>query len=158
MHGDSFQRKLAIVKNGVTPTSDKPKRSTPASYAGRSSVPNKSQRSRSMSVSPERVRVRGRSPAFNALATTLKALLLLLYHMTSSSKIEYVTKSAKHENAKDFGDSERCAFTPMDVSVEVGNRHQGLKCFEPSTTMAGSSGLKNNVTEVIVIVPFCHFD
>ncbi|WOK95014.1 villin-4 isoform X1 [Canna indica] len=72
MHGDSFQRKLAIVKNGVTPTSDKPKRRTPASYAGRSSVPDKSQRSRSMSFSPERVRVRGRSPAFNALAATFE--------------------------------------------------------------------------------------
>ncbi|XP_077214981.1 villin-4-like [Tasmannia lanceolata] len=72
MHGNSFQRKLAIVKNGVTPTSDKPKRRAPASHAGRSSVPDKSQRSRSMSFSPDRVRVRGRSPAFNALAATFE--------------------------------------------------------------------------------------
>eukprot|EP00262_Sarcandra_glabra_P008787 TRINITY_DN2252_c1_g2_i1.p1 TRINITY_DN2252_c1_g2~~TRINITY_DN2252_c1_g2_i1.p1 ORF type:complete len:320 (+),score=56.97 TRINITY_DN2252_c1_g2_i1:107-961(+) len=72
MHGNSFQRKLAIVKNGVTPTLDKPKRRTPASYGGRSSVPDKSQRSRSMSFSPDRVRVRGRSPAFNALAATFE--------------------------------------------------------------------------------------
>ncbi|KAJ8634576.1 hypothetical protein MRB53_008843 [Persea americana] len=73
MHGNSFQRKLAILKNGVTPTLDKPKRRTPTSYAGRSSVPDKSQRSsRSMSFSPDRVRVRGRSPAFNALAATFE--------------------------------------------------------------------------------------
>ncbi|KAK9099863.1 hypothetical protein Scep_023293 [Stephania cephalantha] len=72
MHGNSFQRKLAVVKNGVTPQQDKPKRRTPVSYGGRSSVPDKSQRSRSMSFSPERVRVRGRSPAFNALAATFE--------------------------------------------------------------------------------------
>ncbi|XP_008781818.1 villin-5-like [Phoenix dactylifera] len=72
MHGNSFQRKLAMVKNGVTPTLDKPKRRTPTSYGGRSSVPDKSQRSRSMSFSPDRVRVRGRSPAFNALAANFE--------------------------------------------------------------------------------------
>ena len=33
---------------------------------------DKSQRSRSMSFSPDRVRVRGRSPAFNALAATFE--------------------------------------------------------------------------------------
>ncbi|KAE8673591.1 Villin-4 [Hibiscus syriacus] len=69
MHGNSFQRKLIIVKTGGTPAIDKPKRRTPVSHGGRSSsVPDRSQRSRSMSFSPERVRVRGRSPAFNALA------------------------------------------------------------------------------------------
>ncbi|KAK1317424.1 Villin-4 [Acorus calamus] len=72
MHGNSFQRRLSIVKNGVTPTLDKPKRRTPTSYSGRSSVPDKSQRSRSMSFSPDRVRVRGRSPAFNALAAAFE--------------------------------------------------------------------------------------
>ncbi|XP_010265407.1 PREDICTED: villin-4-like isoform X2 [Nelumbo nucifera] len=72
MHGNSFQRKLAIVKNGLTPTLDKPKRRTPVSYGGRSSVTEKSQRSRSMSFSPDRVRVRGRSPAFNALAANFE--------------------------------------------------------------------------------------
>nr|CAD1840268.1 unnamed protein product [Ananas comosus var. bracteatus] len=72
MHGNSFQRKLSIVKNGVTPTTDKPKRRTQTSHTGRSSVPEKSQRSRSMSFSPERVRVRGRSPAFNALAANFE--------------------------------------------------------------------------------------
>ncbi|KAF7838016.1 villin-4 [Senna tora] len=73
MLGNSFQRKLTIVKNGGTPTVDKPKRRTPASYGGRSSsVPDKSQRSRSMSFSPDRVRVRGRSPAFNALAAAFE--------------------------------------------------------------------------------------
>ncbi|KAA8522743.1 hypothetical protein F0562_009095 [Nyssa sinensis] len=73
MHGNSFQRKLAIVKNGRTPTLDKPKRRTPVSYGGRSAVPEKSQRSRSVSFSPDRVRVRGRSPAFNALAATFES-------------------------------------------------------------------------------------
>ncbi|XP_057978929.1 villin-4-like [Malania oleifera] len=72
MHGNSFQRKLAMVKNGGAPTIDKPKRRTPVSYGGRSSVPDKSQRSRSMSFSPDRVRVRGRSPAFNALAANFE--------------------------------------------------------------------------------------
>ncbi|KAH6772256.1 villin 4 [Perilla frutescens var. frutescens] len=72
MHGNSFQRKLAILKHGGTPVMDKPKRRTPVSYGGRSAVPDKSQRSRSMSFSPDRVRVRGRSPAFNALAATFE--------------------------------------------------------------------------------------
>ncbi|KAF1891209.1 hypothetical protein Lal_00001351 [Lupinus albus] len=74
MLGNSFQRKLTILKNGSTPISDKPKRRNPVSYGGRSSsVPDKSQRSsRSISVSPDRVRVRGRSPAFNALAATFE--------------------------------------------------------------------------------------
>ncbi|GLT28606.1 hypothetical protein SLA2020_035260 [Shorea laevis] len=71
--GNSFERKLAIVKNGSTPIVDRPKRRTPATYGGRSSsVPEKSQRSRSMSFSPDRVRVRGRSPAFNALAANFE--------------------------------------------------------------------------------------
>ncbi|KAK4785089.1 hypothetical protein SAY86_001778 [Trapa natans] len=73
LHGNSFQRKLTMVKHGVTQIVDKPKRRTPVSYGGRSSVPDKSsQRSRSMSFSPERVRVRGRSPAFNALAANFE--------------------------------------------------------------------------------------
>lgn len=51
----------------------KPKRRTPTSLGGRSSVPEKSQRSRSVSsFSPDRVRVRGRSPAFNALAANFE--------------------------------------------------------------------------------------
>lgn len=41
-------------------------------HGGRSSVPDKSQRSRSMSFSPEKARLRGRSPAFNALAATFE--------------------------------------------------------------------------------------
>ncbi|XP_063946445.1 villin-4-like [Daucus carota subsp. sativus] len=73
MHGNSFQRKLAVVKNGGTPLLDKPKRRTPVSYGGRSAaLPEISQRSRSVSFSPERVRVRGRSPAFNALAAAFE--------------------------------------------------------------------------------------
>ncbi|KAK4775020.1 hypothetical protein SAY86_009955 [Trapa natans] len=55
------------------PAGEKPKRRTPVSYGGRSSVPDKSsQRSRSMSFSPERVRVRGRSLDFNALAANFE--------------------------------------------------------------------------------------
>lgn len=54
----------------------KPKRRVraPVSYGGgRSAAPtDKSQRARSMSFSPDRVRVRGRSPAFNALASTFE--------------------------------------------------------------------------------------
>ncbi|RCV22068.1 hypothetical protein SETIT_4G190500v2 [Setaria italica] len=73
MHGNSFERKLSIVKDGVKPRADKPKRrTTTSSHTGRSSVPDKSQRSRSMSFSPDRVRVRGRSPAFNALAANFE--------------------------------------------------------------------------------------
>uniref|UniRef100_A0A7N0ZUL5 HP domain-containing protein n=1 Tax=Kalanchoe fedtschenkoi TaxID=63787 RepID=A0A7N0ZUL5_KALFE len=74
MQGNSFQRKLAIIKNGGTPVETKPKRRTPVYSSGRSgaSVPEKSQRSRSMTFSPDRVRVRGRSPAFNALAATFE--------------------------------------------------------------------------------------
>ncbi|XP_074280873.1 villin-4-like isoform X2 [Silene latifolia] len=72
IHGNSFERKLALLKNGGTPPIDKPKRRASVSYGGRSSVPDKSQRSRSMSFSPDRVRVRGRSPAFNALAATFE--------------------------------------------------------------------------------------
>ncbi|KAL5739723.1 hypothetical protein ACOSP7_028615 [Xanthoceras sorbifolium] len=50
----------------------KPKRRIPVSYGGRSSVPDKSQRSRSMSFSPDRVRVRDKYPAFNAIAATFE--------------------------------------------------------------------------------------
>lgn len=64
---------MAICTNSIGLSSQKPKRRAPASYGGRSSVPtDKSQRSRSMSFSPDRVRVRGRSPAFNALAATFE--------------------------------------------------------------------------------------
>ncbi|KAK4792114.1 hypothetical protein SAY86_022549 [Trapa natans] len=73
MHGNSFQRKLTIVKHDGIPIVDKTKRRIPASHGGRSIMPEKSsQRSRSVSFSPERVRVRGRSPAFNALAANFE--------------------------------------------------------------------------------------
>ncbi|KOM28975.1 hypothetical protein LR48_Vigan627s002400 [Vigna angularis] len=73
MLGNSFQRKLAILKNGGAALVLKHKRRASVSYGGRSGgVPDKSQRSRSMSVSPDRVRVRGRSPAFNALAANFE--------------------------------------------------------------------------------------
>ncbi|KAJ0246069.1 Villin-5 [Hirschfeldia incana] len=72
MHGNSFQKKLAILTNKGQPVLDKPKRRVPV-YSSRSSVPEKSQpRSRNMSSTPDRARVRGRSPAFNALAATFE--------------------------------------------------------------------------------------
>ncbi|PNT75387.1 hypothetical protein BRADI_1g31417v3 [Brachypodium distachyon] len=72
LHGNSFERRLSIVKDGLKPRRDKPKRRpTTSSHTGRSSVPDKSQR-RSASFSPDRVRVRGRSPAFNALAANFE--------------------------------------------------------------------------------------
>nr|XP_043620147.1 villin-4-like isoform X1 [Erigeron canadensis]XP_043620148.1 villin-4-like isoform X2 [Erigeron canadensis] len=73
MHGNSFQRKLSIIKNGGRPTlNNKPKRRAPVSHERRSVTNEKPQRSRSVSFSPDRVRVRGRSPAFNALASTFE--------------------------------------------------------------------------------------
>ncbi|KMZ55951.1 Villin-3 [Zostera marina] len=73
MHGNSFERKLDIIKYGVTPTLDKPKRRVPASYGGRSVASiEKSFHTRSMSFNSERTRVRGRSPAFNALAANFE--------------------------------------------------------------------------------------
>ncbi|CAA2955976.1 villin-4-like [Olea europaea subsp. europaea] len=72
MHGNSFQRKLAILKNGATALLEKPRRRVIPISSGRSAAPEKSQRSRSVSFSPDRVRVRGRSPAFNALAATFE--------------------------------------------------------------------------------------
>ncbi|KAJ0701224.1 putative villin headpiece, villin/Gelsolin, ADF-H/Gelsolin-like domain superfamily [Helianthus annuus] len=57
MHGNSFQRRLSIIKDGA-----------PVSFGGRSAS-EKPQRSRSVSCSSDRPRARGRSPAFNALAS-----------------------------------------------------------------------------------------
>ncbi|KAK9115526.1 hypothetical protein Sjap_014473 [Stephania japonica] len=52
--------------------STKHERRTPVSYGGSCSVSDKLQRSQSKSYSPERVRVRGRSPALNALAANFE--------------------------------------------------------------------------------------
>uniref|UniRef100_A0ACD5UV88 Uncharacterized protein n=2 Tax=Avena sativa TaxID=4498 RepID=A0ACD5UV88_AVESA len=71
MHGSSYQRRLAILKGGARPLIDKPKRRTPA-VSGRALAQDKSQRSRSMSTSPECHRIRGRSPAFAALTSTFE--------------------------------------------------------------------------------------
>ncbi|PUZ48766.1 hypothetical protein GQ55_7G273100 [Panicum hallii var. hallii] len=71
MHGSSYQRKLAVLKGRAPPSLNKPKRRTPA-FTGRSSGQDKSQRSRSMSTSPDRPRVRGRSPAFNVLTSAFE--------------------------------------------------------------------------------------
>ncbi|KAK1399798.1 villin-4 [Heracleum sosnowskyi] len=71
MHGNSFQRKLAIVRG--SPLLDKPKRRS--ILGGRSAAsPEKPQRSKSVTVatSRDRPRVRGRSPAFNALAANFE--------------------------------------------------------------------------------------
>ncbi|KAL1816224.1 hypothetical protein ACET3Z_018798 [Daucus carota] len=71
MHGNSFQRKLAIVRGSRS--LDKPKR-RPV-LGGRSTAsPEKPQRSRSVTVasSRDRPRQRGRSPAFNALAANFE--------------------------------------------------------------------------------------
>ncbi|RVW80642.1 Villin-4 [Vitis vinifera] len=66
-------RKVENIAGFIAEVKRKPKRRTPVSYGGRSSsLPEKSQRSRSMSFSPDRVRVRGRSPAFNALAANFE--------------------------------------------------------------------------------------
>ncbi|GFP82043.1 villin-4 [Phtheirospermum japonicum] len=72
MHGNSFQRKLAILKHGGTAMLDKQRR-RPVIFSGRSAAPEKPQRSRSVTFTPERPRVRGRSPAFNALASTFES-------------------------------------------------------------------------------------
>ncbi|CAD6259714.1 unnamed protein product [Miscanthus lutarioriparius] len=71
MHGSSYQRKFAVLKGGAPPSLEKPKRRTPA-FMGRSSGQDKSQRSRSMSTSPDRPLVRGRSPAFNMLTSAFE--------------------------------------------------------------------------------------
>ncbi|KAI4969901.1 hypothetical protein ZWY2020_000815 [Hordeum vulgare] len=72
MHGNSFERRLSIVKNGVKQIRDKPKRRpTTSSHTGRCIVPDKSQR-KTTSSSPDRARVRGRSPSFTALAANFE--------------------------------------------------------------------------------------
>ncbi|XP_020673455.1 villin-5 isoform X1 [Dendrobium catenatum] len=73
VHGNSYQRKLAIVKHGVTPVITKSKRLLPT-YSGRSILTDKSPRSRSVSSTADRHRPRGRSPAFNAIASTFENL------------------------------------------------------------------------------------
>ncbi|KAM7473514.1 hypothetical protein LguiB_020757 [Lonicera macranthoides] len=59
-----------IDHNGQEVENNKPKRRTPV--LGGRSAPEKSQRSRSVSFSPDRARPRGRSPAFNALAANFE--------------------------------------------------------------------------------------
>uniref|UniRef100_A0A453T2J1 HP domain-containing protein n=1 Tax=Aegilops tauschii subsp. strangulata TaxID=200361 RepID=A0A453T2J1_AEGTS len=72
MHGNSFERRLSIVKNGGKPIRDKPKRRpTSSSHTGRCIVPDKPQR-RTTSSSPDHARVRGRSPSFTVLAANFE--------------------------------------------------------------------------------------
>ncbi|KAL4590038.1 hypothetical protein LXL04_002956 [Taraxacum kok-saghyz] len=69
MHGNSFERRLSLIKDGGRSTMNlKPKKRAPVSFGGRSGS-EKPQRSRSVSFGSERPRARGRSPAFNALAS-----------------------------------------------------------------------------------------
>lgn len=68
VHGNSYQRKLAIVKNGVTPVISKSKQRLPMTGA----KTEMHQRSRSVSSALEKPRPRGRSPAFNAIASTFE--------------------------------------------------------------------------------------
>eukprot|EP01018_Ginkgo_biloba_P026536 Gb_23117 [translate_table: standard] len=72
MRGNSFQRKLAILKGISSPTVEQPTKRSPTAYGGRIGMPDKSQRSRSISFSPDRAHARGRSPALNALASTFE--------------------------------------------------------------------------------------
>ncbi|PWA69895.1 villin/Gelsolin, ADF-H/Gelsolin-like domain protein [Artemisia annua] len=68
VHGNSFQRKLSILKGGRSTMNLKPKKRAPVSFGGRSGS-EKPQRSRSVTLSSDRPRARGRSPAFNAIAS-----------------------------------------------------------------------------------------
>ncbi|XP_023765341.1 villin-4 isoform X1 [Lactuca sativa] len=69
MHGNSFERRLSLIKDGGRSTMNlKPKKRAPVSFGGRSGS-EKPQRSRSVSFGSDRPRARGRSPAFNALAS-----------------------------------------------------------------------------------------
>ncbi|WOG96873.1 hypothetical protein DCAR_0416211 [Daucus carota subsp. sativus] len=72
MHGNSFQRRLAMIKNGGKPVPDKAKRRPPASIARSAAGSEKPQRSRSVSASNDRPRSRGRSPAFSAIAANFE--------------------------------------------------------------------------------------
>ncbi|KAK1388375.1 villin-4 [Heracleum sosnowskyi] len=69
MDGNSFQRKLAMIKNDGKPVLDKPRRRTSARSIA---VSEKPQRSRSVSASQDRPRTRGRSPGFSALAANFE--------------------------------------------------------------------------------------
>ncbi|KAD2394195.1 hypothetical protein E3N88_41172 [Mikania micrantha] len=69
MHGNSFQRRLSMIKDGGRSTMNlKRKKRAHVLFGGRSASENP-QRSRSVSFSYDRPRARGRSPAFNALAS-----------------------------------------------------------------------------------------
>ncbi|EPS72001.1 hypothetical protein M569_02755 [Genlisea aurea] len=71
IHGNSFQRKLMMLNNGETTNLDKHRRRRrPVPFHTRTSQ-DKAQRSRSVCVfsNNDRPKARGRSPAFNALAS-----------------------------------------------------------------------------------------
>ncbi|KAM0020504.1 putative villin headpiece, villin/Gelsolin, ADF-H/Gelsolin-like domain superfamily [Helianthus debilis subsp. tardiflorus] len=68
MHGNSFQRRLAIIKDGGLSTMNLKRKKRAPVFGGRSAS-EKPQRSRSVSFGSDRPRARGRSPAFNALAS-----------------------------------------------------------------------------------------
>ncbi|KAK1414071.1 hypothetical protein QVD17_29810 [Tagetes erecta] len=68
MHGNSFQRKLSIIKDGGLSNMNLKRKKRAPVFGGRS-MSEKPQRSRSVSFGSDRPRARGRSPAFNALAS-----------------------------------------------------------------------------------------
>ncbi|XP_062191990.1 villin-5-like [Phragmites australis] len=135
MHGNSYQRKLAIVKGGGTPALDKPKRRTPV-HSGRSTTQDKSQCSRSMSFSPERVRVRGRSPAFTALAASFESasnrnlstppVVKKLYPKSGTPELSN-TSSKSSGIAALTGSLDRPTQTPTPKSVKDGSESEKPK-------------------------------
>ncbi|KAG2609562.1 villin-5-like isoform X1 [Panicum virgatum] len=155
MHGNSYQRKLAIVKGGGAPALDKPRRRTPV-YSGRSTTQDKSQRSRSMSFSPERVRVRGRSPAFTALAANFESSsnrnlstppVVKKLYPKSLTPDSSNTSSKSSAIAALAGSSDRPTQTPTPESIKDGSESEKPKQVED----AKDAGAMNNRVESLTI-------
>jgi len=156
MHGNSYQRKLAIVKGGGAPALDKPRRRTPV-YSGRSTTQDKSQRSRSMSFSPERVRVRGRSPAFTALAANFESSsnrnlstppVVKKLYPKSLTPDSSNTSSKSSAIAALAGSSDRPTQTPTPESIKDGSESEKPKQEEDAKDGAGTM---NNRVESLTI-------
>ncbi|XP_039806628.1 villin-5 isoform X2 [Panicum virgatum] len=157
MHGNSYQRKLAIVKGGGAPALDKPRRRTPV-YSGRSTTQDKSQRSRSMSFSPERVRVRGRSPAFTALAASFESSsnrnlstpppVVKKLYPKSLTPDSLNTSSKSSAIAALAGSSDRPTETPTPESIKDGSESEKPKQEEDAKDGAGTM---NNRVESLTI-------
>ncbi|RLM54500.1 villin-4 [Panicum miliaceum] len=157
MHGNSYQRKLAIVKGGSAPALDKPRRRTPV-YSGRSTTQDKSQRSRSMSFSPERVRVRGRSPAFTALAANFESSsnrnlstpppVVKKLYPKSLTPDSSNTSSKSSAIAALAGSSDRPTQTPTPESIKDGSESEKPKQEKDARDGAGTM---NNRVESLTI-------